>query len=207
MAVYTEKYPFEAPQLIKYCEIIRDLANRKPGTAWSMYDQQFRLIREDHLLPLDRIHYELWILADSPNTSNQSSLSNFRNHLVTNTTAGLFKVQCESLTTHVGHTTGKGTAETPHVPSNTSVATVKEHKVQSNVNPLSLNQENLHKHKVTLHPNSPIPESHQSKTIVGKAPYQPSNHKIKSVSDVSHTTKSATPIKLSWLRQFFTRLP
>lgn len=78
MAVYTEKYPFEAPQLIKYCEIIRDLANLKPGTAWSMYDQQFRLIREDHLLPLDRIHYELWKLADSPNTSNQSSLSNFR---------------------------------------------------------------------------------------------------------------------------------
>lgn len=122
--------------------------------------------------------------------------------MVTNTTAGLFKVQCDSLTTHVGHTTGKGTAETPHVLSNTGVATVMEHTVQLNVNPLSLHQENLHKHKVTLHPNSPIPVSHQSKTIVGKAPNQPSNHKIKSVTDVSHTTKSATPIKLSWIRQF-----
>lgn len=98
--------------------------------------------------------------------------------MLANTTAGLFKVQCDSLTTLAGHTTGNGTVETPNVPYNTGVATVKEHTVQSNLNPLSLHQEDLLTHKVTLHPNNTIPVSHQSKPIIGKARNQPSNHKI-----------------------------
>lgn len=63
IAIYTEKYPGEIQQLLKYCEIIRDLAQRKLGMAWSIYDQNFRLLRENCPIPWDRIHTEFWIKA------------------------------------------------------------------------------------------------------------------------------------------------
>ena len=50
IAIYTEKYPGEIQQLLKYCEIIRDLAKRKLGMAWSIYDQNFRLLRESKVV-------------------------------------------------------------------------------------------------------------------------------------------------------------
>ena len=40
-AIYGLKFPKEMSKLMKYAEIVRDLANRKPGLSWLMYDIQF----------------------------------------------------------------------------------------------------------------------------------------------------------------------
>ena len=76
IAIYTEEYPGEIQQMLKYCEIIRDLAQRKIGLAWSNYDQNFRLLRENIPIPWDRIHTEFWIKAATatvPDPSRQQS--------------------------------------------------------------------------------------------------------------------------------------
>lgn len=62
-AVYSATYPHETPQLMKYGEIVRDLASRRPGLAWSYYDCQFRMFRERQVIPWDRIHTEFWVMA------------------------------------------------------------------------------------------------------------------------------------------------
>ena len=61
VAVYSEKFPHEAPQLMKYGEIIRDLAYRRPGLAWYNYDMQFRHLRESVQYRWDMIYYDLWV--------------------------------------------------------------------------------------------------------------------------------------------------
>ena len=53
-AIYAERFPVEAPQLLKYAEIVRDLARRNTGQAWLVYDQQFCMLHENHLIPWDR---------------------------------------------------------------------------------------------------------------------------------------------------------
>lgn len=63
VAVYTSKYHCEAPALMKYAEVVRDLADR--GADWQYYDTNFRLLRqEQHAgMPWDNAHWELWIRA------------------------------------------------------------------------------------------------------------------------------------------------
>ena len=63
VAIYSERFPNEAPKLMKYCEIIRDISI-KPGD-WSFYDEQFRYIRQSapENYPWDNIHRELWLKA------------------------------------------------------------------------------------------------------------------------------------------------
>jgi len=62
-AIYTVKFPTATPQLMKYCEIVRDLA-AKPGD-WLFYDEQFRYLRQSgpDMYPWDGIHWELWLKA------------------------------------------------------------------------------------------------------------------------------------------------
>lgn len=76
MAVYTVKYPAEFQQLLKYTEIVRDIARRRPGLAFLYYDSQFRMLRESFLMPWDRIHTEYWLMAC---TSFQPNPQSFRN--------------------------------------------------------------------------------------------------------------------------------
>ena len=79
VAVYTEKAPKEAPQLMKYGEIIRDLAYRRPGLAWYYYDTQFRQLRESVAYRWDMIYYDLWVPAATSlfqNFSRQRQQSN-----------------------------------------------------------------------------------------------------------------------------------
>ena len=63
VAIFTEKFPHEAPQLMKYCEIIRDIS-AKPGD-WYFYDEQFRYLRQSapDQYPWDSVHWELWLKA------------------------------------------------------------------------------------------------------------------------------------------------
>jgi hypothetical protein len=63
VAVYSLKHPHETPALMKYGEIVRDLASRRQRPAWSFYDTQFRQLRESTSIPWDRIHTEFWIMA------------------------------------------------------------------------------------------------------------------------------------------------
>ncbi|XP_052769878.1 uncharacterized protein LOC128209737 isoform X3 [Mya arenaria] len=62
-AIYTAKFPFETAQLMKYAEIVRDIASRRPGLAFLNYDSQFRMLRQSVLLPWDRLHTEFWLMA------------------------------------------------------------------------------------------------------------------------------------------------
>lgn len=76
-AIYTEQFPLESPQLLKYAEIVRDLAKRNPGQAWLVYDQQFRMLRENHMIPWDRLHTEFWVMSAnhySPLQSRQTKM-------------------------------------------------------------------------------------------------------------------------------------
>ena len=78
-SVYTEKFPTEAPALMKYAEIVRDLAARSKGLAWSYYDTQFRLLREQQAFPWDRLHTEFWLMASTFQPPVQpSSFQSFR---------------------------------------------------------------------------------------------------------------------------------
>ena len=56
---YTKQLPYKAPALMKYGEIIQDLAGR--GHNWTFYDENFRFLRQAHRAALawDRIHSEL----------------------------------------------------------------------------------------------------------------------------------------------------
>ena len=78
IAVYTEKFPLETPQLIKYTEIVRDLAKRSSGQSWFFYDQQFRTLRENQPIPWDRLHMEFWIMASHSNLPFQRQSRPFR---------------------------------------------------------------------------------------------------------------------------------
>ena len=40
-----------------------DLANRKPGLSWLMYDTQFRCLRQSHCINWDQLHTEFWVMA------------------------------------------------------------------------------------------------------------------------------------------------
>ena len=61
VAVYSEKFPQDSAQLMKYGEVIRDLAYRRPNLFWYNYDMQFRQLRETVAYRWDMIHYELWV--------------------------------------------------------------------------------------------------------------------------------------------------
>ena len=63
VGVYTQKYPNEAPALMKYGEVVQDLAAR--GHNWRFYDENFRFMRQSQssLFPWKNIHWELWMRA------------------------------------------------------------------------------------------------------------------------------------------------
>ena len=61
VAIYCEKSPSEAPSLMKYMSIVRDLASRSGN--WRFYDESFRKLREVDPLPWGRTHSELWLRA------------------------------------------------------------------------------------------------------------------------------------------------
>ena len=46
VGVYTSRYPHEAPALMKYGEVVQDLAAR--GFNWRFYDENFRFLRQAH---------------------------------------------------------------------------------------------------------------------------------------------------------------
>ena len=65
VSVYAERFNNYTPQLMKYCEVVRDLASK--GGDWHLYDEQFRYVRQSapEQYPWDRIHWELWLRASN----------------------------------------------------------------------------------------------------------------------------------------------
>ncbi|CAH3178880.1 unnamed protein product, partial [Porites evermanni] len=63
VSIYSVKCSQDAPKLMKYCEVVRDLANKSGD--WIFYDEQFRYLRQSspELYPWDQIHWELWLRA------------------------------------------------------------------------------------------------------------------------------------------------
>ncbi len=61
----------EAPALMKYGEVVRDLAAR--GGNWCYYDTQFCFIRSTHIneMPRGSTHWELWIPAQNFGVANK----------------------------------------------------------------------------------------------------------------------------------------
>ena len=73
VGVFTSRFPAESPALMKYGEIVQDLAAR--GFNWKFYDENFRYLRQSQhaSLPWGVIHWELWLRAQSnSNVSKQS---------------------------------------------------------------------------------------------------------------------------------------
>ena len=75
VAVYTSKprYAIEAPQLMRYMEVIRDLANRQKGLAFYHYDTQFRTTRASTATSWDHMDLELWAQAATPTPTPSDS--------------------------------------------------------------------------------------------------------------------------------------
>ncbi|XP_052809378.1 uncharacterized protein LOC128237837 [Mya arenaria] len=63
IAVYSHRYPLETSQLMKYMEIVRDIASRRPGLPFAFYDTRFRMARSSAPLQWDRLHTEIWLMA------------------------------------------------------------------------------------------------------------------------------------------------
>ena len=62
MAVYLEKHPARAGELLKYAETIRAASHQFPGLGWRAYDEQFRLRRAaDPASSWADMDLELWV--------------------------------------------------------------------------------------------------------------------------------------------------
>ena len=80
VALYTIKTPSAISSLIKYCEVVRDIAANQGN--WRYYDKQFRFLRQSKLdrYPWDNIAWELrhQALHSSLTTSLPNSNNDFR---------------------------------------------------------------------------------------------------------------------------------
>ena len=61
VAVYTARFPNDAPALMKHSETVQDLAAKHAHLRY--YDENFRFLRQKTLFPWDQIHSELWLQA------------------------------------------------------------------------------------------------------------------------------------------------
>ncbi|XP_052694795.1 uncharacterized protein LOC128173113 isoform X1 [Crassostrea angulata] len=67
MGIFIEKYPEQAPHLLKYCYFIREMNKMLGDKAWRIYDENFRMLKETVELPWQKPVEELRIKAASSN--------------------------------------------------------------------------------------------------------------------------------------------
>lgn len=93
VAVYTVTFPASAPALMKYCEIVRDIANKLGNWRW--YDEQFRSLRQSDptSFPWDKVHWELWFQS-LPISQSLARPSPTLNRVRTNSSAPFPKGFC-----------------------------------------------------------------------------------------------------------------
>lgn len=80
MAIYIEKYPEQAPHLLKYCYFIRDMHKMLGDKSWRVYDENFCMLRESSNLPWQKPVEELRVKA--------SAICNFQSQQPFRTNAG-----------------------------------------------------------------------------------------------------------------------
>ena len=82
VAVYTVKAPNSISSLMKYCEVVRDIAAKQGNCRY--YDEQFRFLRQSkpERYPWDNVAWELWhqALNSSLVVSRQHNNHDFRTH-------------------------------------------------------------------------------------------------------------------------------
>ena len=73
VTVYTRKYPADAPALMKYGDLIQDLASRSHN--WKFYDENFRFMRQSQpeAYPWGTVQWELWLRSQVTPRSSQST--------------------------------------------------------------------------------------------------------------------------------------
>ena len=78
VTVYTRKYPADAPALMKYGELIQDLASRSHN--WKFYDENFRFMRQSQpeAYPWGTVQWELWLRSQVTPQSSQSTPATHR---------------------------------------------------------------------------------------------------------------------------------
>ena len=78
VGVYTTKFPQEAPALMTYGEVVRDLAARGGGGIWRYYDTNFRYLKQQQPASLawNVVHWELWIRSQNLSTTEPPRPSN-----------------------------------------------------------------------------------------------------------------------------------
>lgn len=79
VGLYTSNFPAEAPALMKYGEVVRDLAEK--GANWIYYDINFNYLRQQKPadFPWVNIHFELWIRSQQfPHKNNSMHLNTSR---------------------------------------------------------------------------------------------------------------------------------
>ena len=92
--IYIQAHPQLSPQLLKYGDIARELANKFGMPALSYYDRNFRRLREhDPAIPFANVHQELWLraaafLAPNPRPNQTPRTNSFRPQNNTNPTRG-----------------------------------------------------------------------------------------------------------------------
>ena len=69
VSIYSEKYPKETGSLMKYADIIQNLARRSCDVAAYIYDRTYREWREHDYesLPWDQVNNELYYVLRSKN--------------------------------------------------------------------------------------------------------------------------------------------
>ena len=77
VAIYTVRFPKDAPALMKYSETVRDLAAK--NAHWRYYDENSRFLRQKTLFPWDQIHWELWLQAHHMQKAAPVASSDARN--------------------------------------------------------------------------------------------------------------------------------
>lgn len=77
--IFLQKFPSEAPNLVKYCSIVREIYTLSSDGAWRTYDENFRRLRQSFNLPWQNPVEELRIKAMSKskgqNTNDSSRKS------------------------------------------------------------------------------------------------------------------------------------
>lgn len=99
VAVYSEKYPMEAPRLMKYAETITSLSQKASVEAALEYDHRFRVWREENpgSLPWDSLNSDLHneaLATGLESKKNQKSGGPFRPNSGRPKNGGQFKRHC-----------------------------------------------------------------------------------------------------------------
>ena len=79
MAILTLKQPEQAPNLLKYCDVVRDLAIK--GYNWRMYDDSFRRMRETDPVPWEQVIMELWVKAAHSRSAHMNNSLSVRDNV------------------------------------------------------------------------------------------------------------------------------